>query len=107
MVSSIEYIVQDKIWIEDLGKNSEIGVSPAYLDVGAYRIRPPNNVIANDRRECGNLIIQWDCFVVSLLAMTNRRITKSLIAYYLSLITQLTHWLIAKKEEINAKRKAE
>jgi len=35
MASSIEYIVQDKIWIEDLGKNSEIGVSPAYLIVGA------------------------------------------------------------------------
>ncbi len=40
MVSGIEYIVQDKIWIEDLGKNSEIGVSPAYLIVGARFIEP-------------------------------------------------------------------
>ena len=62
-------------------------------------LKKEENVIANDRRECDDLIIQWDCRVATLLAMTNRRITKSLIAYYLSLITQLTHWLIAKKEE--------
>ncbi len=40
MVSSIGYIVQDKIWIEDLGKNSEIGVLPVYLIVGARFIEP-------------------------------------------------------------------